>query len=252
MLERILRSGGIFMAWSDRDWILDGATVRVSMIGFDDGSQTEHTLDGETVAQIHANLTSEAETTSAKRLFENGGICFMGPSPKGPFDINRDVARSMLEAPLNVNGWPNSDVVRPVASGIDLVQESRGMWTIDFGTLPADEAAQYEAPFEYVKLNVRPVRTRGKRAQYGEKWWQYGRPRIEMRVALKANRGTFRLQRHLSIVFTFGFNPRFCATKAPSCLRATTITSLACCIRGSMRCGVCTWERLWRIGRATL
>ena len=29
------------MAWSDRAWILDGAAVRVSMVGFDDGSQTE-------------------------------------------------------------------------------------------------------------------------------------------------------------------------------------------------------------------
>ena len=30
-----------FMAWSDRPWILDGAAVRVSMMGFDDGAGTE-------------------------------------------------------------------------------------------------------------------------------------------------------------------------------------------------------------------
>ncbi len=35
VLERIKESGDIFMAWSDRDWVLDGAAVRVSMVGFD-------------------------------------------------------------------------------------------------------------------------------------------------------------------------------------------------------------------------
>jgi type II restriction/modification system DNA methylase subunit YeeA len=108
----------------------------------------------------------------------------MGPSAKGPFDINEQVARVMLNAPSNINGRLNSDVVRPVASGVDLVQTARNMWTIDFGTLPADEAAEYELPFEYVNTHVRPIRTEGRKAQYGQKWWQYGRPRIEMREAL--------------------------------------------------------------------
>jgi hypothetical protein len=65
VLERILESGGIFEAWSDRNWILDGANVHISIVGFDDGSQAEHSLDGESVARIHANLTCDAETTSA-------------------------------------------------------------------------------------------------------------------------------------------------------------------------------------------
>jgi REP element-mobilizing transposase RayT len=34
VLERIKQTGEIFMAWSDRDWILDGANVHVSIIGF--------------------------------------------------------------------------------------------------------------------------------------------------------------------------------------------------------------------------
>lgn len=34
VLERIKRSGDIFMAWSDRPWVLEGAAVRVSMVGF--------------------------------------------------------------------------------------------------------------------------------------------------------------------------------------------------------------------------
>jgi type II restriction/modification system DNA methylase subunit YeeA len=185
VLERIKESGTIFFGWSDRPWILEGAAVRVSMVGFDDGSQKERMLDGKPVSVIHANLTSEAETTSAVGLAENAGICFMGPSPKGPFDISEQVARLMLNAPLNINGRPNSDVVRPVASGVDLVRASRKMWTIDFGMLAAADAAEYELPFEYVNTHVRPIRTKGKKAQYGQKWWQYGRPRVEMREALE-------------------------------------------------------------------
>ena len=38
-LERIKETGEIFFAESDRDWILDGATVHVSMVGFDDGEE---------------------------------------------------------------------------------------------------------------------------------------------------------------------------------------------------------------------
>src|SRR5208337_853219 len=55
VLERILESGSIFMAWSDRPWILDGAAVRVSMVGFDDGSQEARTLDGLPVESINAD-----------------------------------------------------------------------------------------------------------------------------------------------------------------------------------------------------
>src|SRR5437879_6660093 len=87
VLERIKESGGIFMACSDRDWILDGANVHVSIIGFDDGSQPEHTLDGLGVPVIHANLTSAAETTSAQTLPENANLCFMGTTRIGAFDL---------------------------------------------------------------------------------------------------------------------------------------------------------------------
>ena len=65
ILERILESGGIFMAWSDRPWILDGAAVRVSMVGFDNGAQAEKTLDAKAVSVIHADLTAEANVASA-------------------------------------------------------------------------------------------------------------------------------------------------------------------------------------------
>ena len=46
VLKRIKETGDIFFAESDRDWILAGANVHVSMIGFDEGSEKMKALDG--------------------------------------------------------------------------------------------------------------------------------------------------------------------------------------------------------------
>ena len=108
----------------------------------------------------------------------------MGPSPKAPFDVDQTTAVAMLCAGDNVNGRPNSDVVRPVASAVDLVGRPRGLWTIDFGTQLIETASQYEVPFEYVREHILPVRA-NRRDDYRGQWWQYARPRPEMRKALE-------------------------------------------------------------------
>ena len=183
VLERIKQTGDIFWAQSDRPWILEGAAVHVSMVGFGNGDERTRQLDGREVATVNSDLTAESDLTMAKPLAENRGICFMGPSAKAPFDIDAETASLWLAAPLNVNQRPNSDVVRPVASAVDLVQRSRNMWTIDFASMSEREASPYELPFEYVKATVLPVRL-NRRDDYRGMWWQYARPRPEMRAAL--------------------------------------------------------------------
>jgi type II restriction/modification system DNA methylase subunit YeeA len=185
VLEQIQQTGKIFNAWQDRPWILEGAAVRVSIVSFDNGDEKQLELNGQSVEKIHSDLTSEANLTTAERLVENKGICFMGPSPKAPLDIDDPVAQLMLDAPINVNNRPNSDVIRPVYSGIDIVQKPRNKWTIDFGLLSQEEASQYEIPFEYVKKNIYPIKSQNRRAAYAEKWWQYAEPRPGMRKALE-------------------------------------------------------------------
>ncbi|HAS83096.1 MAG TPA: class I SAM-dependent DNA methyltransferase [Verrucomicrobia bacterium] len=184
VLKRIQEGGGIFWAESDRPWVLDGANVRVSMVAFDNGTEPTRILDGREVPAINPNLTSCADITMAKTLSGNQGICFMGPSAKAPFDIDGETAAVMLAGKGNPNGKPNSDVVRPVISAVDIGQGSRGKWTIDFALMPIEEAAQYEKPFEYVRANVLPVRET-RRDDYRGMWWQYARPRPEMRSALQ-------------------------------------------------------------------
>jgi hypothetical protein len=82
VLERIKQTGDIFMAWSDEPWVVEGAAVHVSIIGYDDGSETERTLDGRLVTAINANLTAGLDLTLVQRLPENFGIAFMGDSKR--------------------------------------------------------------------------------------------------------------------------------------------------------------------------
>ena len=185
VLQRIKTTGDIFWAQSDRNWILDGATVHVSMVGFDDGREPGRELDGEVVQHINANLTSSLDLTEAKKISENSGIAFMGVTPAGKFSIPGSLARRWLSATGNPNGCPNSDVLKPYFNGIDLNRNQRDVWTIDFGTaMPIEHACLYELPFQYVQENIRPIRIKNKRRQYAEKWWLFAEPRPAMRSAL--------------------------------------------------------------------
>ncbi len=187
VLKRIKETGDIFFAASDRDWILDGASVHVSMVSFDDGSEKERTLDGKSVTTINANLSATtADITTAARLSQNLGVGFMGSSKKAPFDISENLALEMAAEPTP-SGSPNSDVIRPGVNGQDIARRWSGFWIIDFppGT-PLEEAANYAAPFNYVETIVKPEREKNKRAAYRERWWIHAEPRPEMRSRLAA------------------------------------------------------------------
>src|ERR1019366_9119603 len=73
VLERIKKTGDIFFAVSDHNWVLDGANVHVSMVGFDAGAEPARLLNGRAVASIHADLSSLADVTLAESLTGNTG-----------------------------------------------------------------------------------------------------------------------------------------------------------------------------------
>jgi hypothetical protein len=181
VLERILESGGVFMAWSDRPWILDGAAVRVSMVGFDGGLQKERVLDGLPVSAIHADLTARANVASALPLPENAGLCFLGIMKGGPFDLTAEQARVMLGTPANPNGRPNSDVVKRRLIGRDVVQRGQDGWLIDSVDRAEKEAALYELPFEHVRRIVKPLRDENRDSPMKQNWWLHGRSRPALR-----------------------------------------------------------------------
>jgi hypothetical protein len=185
VLKRIKDTGDIFFAESDRDWILAGANVHVSMVGFDDGTDKSRILDGKEVKTINANLTAASDITQANVLLSAAGQSFMGSSKKGPFDIAEPVALELLKL-VNPHGKPNSDVVRPWANGLDITRTPQGMWIIDFPPMMLEsEAALYEKPFEHVRELVKPERAKNKREAYRRRWWIHAEPRPELRGLLK-------------------------------------------------------------------
>ena len=184
VLLRIKGSGDIFDAASDKNWILDGAAVHISIICFDDGSESDRTLDGQAVSHINADLTGGPDLTQAKPLAENQNLAFQGIGKVGDFDISEATAAKMLAQP-NPDGRPNEDVIKRWINGIDIAQRPRNVWAIDFGVdMPLTEAALYEAPFEYVKEKVMPERIKNKMPWRAENWWRHGYPATTMRHAL--------------------------------------------------------------------
>jgi hypothetical protein len=195
ILERIKETGDIFYAQADRPWILDGADVRVSMVGFDGGQEkhrlineskddlaSDALLNAKSVESINANLTYQADLTKAKRLQENANICFQGPVKVGAFDVDGTFAQKMLQAP-NPNGKPNSDVVKPWMNASNITGHQRNMWIIDFGEMEILEAAYYEMPFEYVKKNIKPFRDKNNDLQRRTYWWRLGRSGGDLKTA---------------------------------------------------------------------
>jgi hypothetical protein len=183
VLERINQTGRIFFARSDQPWVLKGASVHISFVGQDDGTEAGLELDGKPVSAIHPNLTTGLDFTGIRPVPENLGWSFMGDTKGGPFEITTEVAHALLASP-NPDGRSNADVVRPWLNGEDLNGRSRDMWIVDFGVdMSEAEAALYEAPFEYVRQRVRPERIRNRREAYAQRWWIHVEPRSGFRDA---------------------------------------------------------------------
>jgi type II restriction/modification system DNA methylase subunit YeeA len=121
-LKRIAAEGRIFNAWEDEPWVVEGAAVRVSIVCFEKGGYGG-TLNGSAVSRVNADLSGlELDLAAAVRLPENRGACFQGPVKVGPFDLHGDEARALLAAPVNPNGRPNNDILRPWVNGLDIVR----------------------------------------------------------------------------------------------------------------------------------
>ncbi len=188
VLKHIVDTTRIFNAWSDEDWINEGAAVRVSLICFGrDDAPVQ--LDGGDVAVIHADLASSCDVSganlvSAEKLDQNRRCCFYATVKAGSFDVDGDTARKWLIMP-NPNGRPNSEVVKPFINGIDVVRRPADRWVVDFGVdMSERDASMYEGPFDYVKANVKPERDATRREKYRKFWWLFAEPIPGMRSAL--------------------------------------------------------------------
>jgi hypothetical protein len=185
VLKRIKDTGDIFFAESDRPWILAGANVHVSMVGFDDGTEMNRLLNGHFAPVIHSNLSgTAADITTATPLRANSDLAYMGDTKGGAFDITETQALEMLWQP-NPHGRPNSDVLVPWVNGLDVTRRPRSMFILDFGlSRMEDDCAKFQSPFAFVSEHVRPERLHNKRALYAKYWWRHVEPRPGMLAAL--------------------------------------------------------------------
>ncbi|MBP7243155.1 class I SAM-dependent DNA methyltransferase, partial [Amaricoccus sp.] len=190
ILKPIVEHGRIFEAWSDEEWIVDGAAVRVSVVCFDKMKGGEAVLDGVPTQRIASDLTTNAagyDLSAARKLAANSGVSFQGVSKVGSFEIDGFLARQWMRLPLNPNGKPNKMVLRPWITGTDLTARNRDEWVVDFGTnLSLEDAALYEMPFHHLRELVLPERRNSRRDAYRKRWWIHGEARPGMRDSLRA------------------------------------------------------------------
>ena len=192
-LEKATAGRPIFDAWGDEPWVIDGAAVRVSLVCFSEPDAEPGVairLDGKPVDEIYTDLTARRggvgiDLTKARRLAQNAGVAFMGDTKGGPFDVPGELAREWLQEPLNPNGRPNSDVLRPWMNGMAVTRRPSDKWIVDFGwTMVREDAALYEAPFQHAQEHVHPMRQRNRRESYRRNWWRHVEPRQGMWTAL--------------------------------------------------------------------
>ncbi|MBZ0279897.1 MAG: class I SAM-dependent DNA methyltransferase [Anaerolineae bacterium] len=176
VLKRIKETGDIFLAYTDHPWTLKGASLRVALVGFDDGTETERVLNGESVVEIVTDLAASVDLTSAEALQENLNISFRGHERGGPFLVNAAKAKDFLQES------ENASIVHPWYSGQDLVGRSRDEWVIDFGDRELEEAEKYKKVFSHLKTEWDKETDTIRR----EKWWLHRRSAGDLRTAIKA------------------------------------------------------------------
>ena len=156
--------------------------TRLQSTGYDDGSQKTRVLNDAPVTSINSNLSSGIDMNTACVLNDNGGIAFQGPVKVGSFEIPNLLAQKMIASP-NPDGRSNREVIRPWVNAMDITRRPRNMWIIDFAEMTEEEAALYEAPFEYVKQHVHPIRSTNRRERRRVFWWRHGETVPGLRLA---------------------------------------------------------------------
>tara|TARA_R110002096_G_scaffold173781_7_gene348757 strand:- start:138742 stop:141795 length:3054 start_codon:yes stop_codon:yes gene_type:complete len=184
VLERVVKSATIFYAWDDLEWMLDGASVHISIVCFSANKPDIVLLNDKNIEQINADLSSGHNLSTAFDLESNLSIAFRGNQKGGGFDVDWIQAQNYLRQP-NPTNHSNIEVLTRYSNGLDVSRRNRGMWLIDFGLeRELQTASLYEAPMHYVELKIKPSRIKNRRATYAKYWWIHNEPRPAMRSAI--------------------------------------------------------------------
>lgn len=189
----------------DHPWVdvNDGAAVRIAMtvglageqpgqlrqvtkeVSSEDREAREVQLSQRS-GKVLADLTIGADVASSKTLKANSELTSRGVMLFGSgFIVTQEEATSLGFG--KVGGLEK--VIREYRNGRDLTQNPRGVKVIDLFGLDADEVRdRYPSVYQRIRERVKPDREAKSHtkdgAGYAKLWWQFGKPRQELRKML--------------------------------------------------------------------
>ena len=191
----------LIFAIPDHPWVdsAEGAAVRIAMTVGAPGALLGRTLSiadevsrdsddaavvtlQERIGSIQADLSVGPAVSGCPTLQSNGRISFQGPILVGEgFRLTRDDLDR-----LKIRSTDLPPVVRKYSIGKDIVQIPQERYVIDFFGLNEQEASEaYPKLMQHVIVRVLPERRSNNDRGFRERWWLWGRPRPELRTALK-------------------------------------------------------------------
>lgn len=185
-VDRVIQHGGtITDAWKSYPWPGEAA-VHIAIVNWVmaayDGIRT---LEGTPVISISPGLTQALDVTLARIIPKNQDICFMGVTPGNSEFVLTDEQRAEIVS----NDPKSTEVIRPFLIGRDVnreVDQGPTRWIIDFGARDRAEAQSFLGAFRHVQRHVYDAKhATSDRKTEAEKsrWWQFVRPRSDLRSA---------------------------------------------------------------------
>jgi hypothetical protein len=187
-LEYVAANGGVITdAVSSQKWPGE-AKVHVSIVNWVKEpfeAVNVFDLDGKRVEGITPSLRAAGvDDWVPAVLAANKGKCFQGPIPVGDgFLLDNATALSLL----GTRDTSYAAVVKRYLTASDIAdspQQEPSRWSIDFARMPLEEATKFPGALDIVRAKVKPQRDINKDRGFREKWWQFGRPRGELRDAI--------------------------------------------------------------------
>jgi len=181
-LNFLLQTGGVITdAISSQKWPGE-AKVHVSITNWVKNPPEpvqQFTLDGHRVEGITSHLRPGQPAPEPAQLRGNRGRAFIGCQPTGRGFIVDDDTAAALHAAGEV------DVVRRYLNSDDITDAPGAAprrWIVDFGTRPLEQAMYHPKSLAIVRRDVKPDRE--SRPELLAHWWQFWRPRPDMRHAI--------------------------------------------------------------------
>ncbi len=207
----------LLFAIPNHPWVdeKDGAAVRIAMTVamkgkaagqhwavIDESNAPDQITFAEQLGAISSDLRTGADVTTTVALKANDSICSPGVKLHGDgFIVTAQQAEALSQVQITIAQPPyirtgvgdGEAVIFDYRNGRDLASRSRGVKVIDlYGLSEAEVRDRHPAVYQHLANAVRPQRdgqaAKSKTAdaqQYAEKWWLFGKPRPELRRALR-------------------------------------------------------------------